>query len=344
MRRIIFVFLDGVGLGENKPDTNPLARTTYPTLLDLLDGHSPTADTERSSFKRAEFIPTDARLGVLGRPQSATGQTTILTGINAAKRLGEHYGPKPDARIRSILDEASLFQQLAHSGLSAYFCNAYPERYFTAIKRGKRLLSAVPYAATVGGLRLLTHTDLMAGRGLAADFTNASWRDQLGYPDVPVYKPEQGGQQLWTIAQEHHFVFFEHWLTDLLGHRKQIDQAEQVLRQFDGFLAGLIEAANLDETLIIVTSDHGNVEECRHSKHTLNPRSDTAHRRRTTALRQPGRDNCRLRPHCGRFFEVKKHNGRFERLLTRLRFALQWVGRFRPIVEQTSYLFSDTNE
>lgn len=64
MRRIIFIFLDGIGLGDNNPDVNPLARTVYPTLIDLLDGHSPTAETGRNSFNQAEFIPTDARLGV----------------------------------------------------------------------------------------------------------------------------------------------------------------------------------------------------------------------------------------------------------------------------------------
>ncbi|MBP8292272.1 MAG: hypothetical protein KAX65_05830, partial [Caldilineaceae bacterium] len=43
------------------------------------------------------------------------------------------------------------------------------------------------------------------------------------------------------------------------------------LQVFDGFLAGLLETADLANTLIIVTSDHGNVEDCSHGKHTENP-------------------------------------------------------------------------
>ena len=65
-------------------------------------------------------------------------------------------------------------------------------------------------AATVGGQTLLTHTDILAGRALAADFTNQGWRDSLGYDDVPVYSADEAGRQLWRIAQDYDFVFFEH--------------------------------------------------------------------------------------------------------------------------------------
>ncbi|MCB9149321.1 MAG: alkaline phosphatase family protein [Caldilineaceae bacterium] len=271
MKRVIFLFLDGVGMGDDNPTINPLAAGTFPTLRQLLDGRKPVAATGRLSTVHAELIPADANLGVPGRPQSATGQTAILTGINAPQRLGEHYGPRPDDRVRAILDEASLFKRLKQTGHSAFFCNAYPHGYFNAVNRGKRLLSAVPYAATVGGQTLLNHADLVAGRGLAADFTNQGWREELGYDDVPVYTPAAAGRELWRIAQPHHFTFFEHWHTDLLGHRGQLAQAVAILERFDGFLGGLLAAADLTQTLIIVSSDHGNVEDCSHRKHTENP-------------------------------------------------------------------------
>ena len=265
------LFLDGVGLGCADPAVNPLAQPVYPTLHRLLDGRLPVAASGRFSTTAAELIPTDAQMGVRGRPQSATGQAAILTGINAPQRLGEHYGPRPDGRVRAILDEGSIFARLAAAECSAYFCNAYPERYFEAIRRGKRLLSAVPYAAQAGGLRLLTHDDVVGGVALAADFTNCAWRDQLGYLDVPLYTPELGGAQLWHIAQPYDFVFFEHWMTDVLGHERNLAGAVADLQIFDEFLAGLLAVADLANTLIIVTSDHGNVEDCSHGKHTENP-------------------------------------------------------------------------
>jgi len=271
MRRVFFLFLDGVGLGIDDPTINPLAADAYPTLQRLLDGHKPVAATGRLSTALAELVPTDANLGIPGRPQSATGQTAILTGINAPQRLGEHYGPRPDERVRAILTETNLFGRLVRAGLRPYFCNGYPRGYFEAINRGKRLLSAIPFAATVSGLALPTAADIYARRALSADFTNEGWRDHLGYTDVPVFTPEAAGNLLWQLAQPYHFLFFEHWQTDLLGHRSDLPAAIRNFQRFDSFLAGLLAAADLDQTLIIVSSDHGNVEDCSHGKHTENP-------------------------------------------------------------------------
>jgi hypothetical protein len=269
-KRVIFLFLDGVGLGSDDPAVNPLA-VTYPTLDKLLAGQKPVLGTGRLSTAEAELIPTDAHLGIGGRPQSATGQAVLVTGINAPQRLGEHYGPRPDARVRAILDEGSVFRWLHEHGKRATFVNAYPHRYFAAIQSGKRLLSAIPYAVTVGGQALLGPADLMAGRALAADFTNAGWRTELGYPDAPVYSPEAGGALLWQLAHEVDFLFFEHWLTDVLGHGRDLAGAVANFQQFDRFLAGLLAVADLENTLILITSDHGNVEDCLHGKHTDNP-------------------------------------------------------------------------
>ncbi len=271
MKRVIFLFLDGVGVGSDDPAVNPLVAARMPVLRRLLDGRAPTASTGRLSTAQAHFIPTDAHMGIAGRPQSATGQTAILTGINAPERLGEHYGPRPDQRVRDILDEGGLFARLNRMELPSYFCNAYPDGYFDAIDRGKRLLSAVPYAALTGGQDLLTADDMRAERALSANFTGEGWRSELGYTDIPVYTPEESGAQLWRIAQPYRFVFFEHWLTDYLGHHRNHPAAVDNFEIFDGFLGGLLAAADLDQTLIIVSSDHGNVEDCTHRKHSENP-------------------------------------------------------------------------
>jgi hypothetical protein len=271
VRRVLFLFLDGVGLGADDPAVNPLAVAAYPTLARLLDGRKLIAATGRYSTAHATLVPTDANLGIGGRPQSATGQATILTGRNAPALLGEHYGPRPDDRVRGVLQQGTLFTRLPALGLRAHFCNGYPAGYFTAINRGQRLLSAIPYAATLAGQALPTAQSLRTGHALAADFTNTGWRAGMGYTDIPVYTPHAAGAQLWQIAQPYSFTFFEHWQTDLLGHRGDLAAAVANFQQFDGFLAGLLAAADLRETLILVAADHGNVEECDHGKHTTNP-------------------------------------------------------------------------
>jgi hypothetical protein len=271
LRRVIFLFLDGVGFGADDPAVNPLAAHTYPTLARLLDGHAPISSTGRLSTAWAELVPVDACLGVAGRPQSATGQAAIITGINAPQRLGEHYGPRPDARVRAVVDEGNLFARLREQGRSGYYCNGYPDRFFAAVARGKRLLSVNPYAAQQAGQPLPTYDDLAAGRALSADFTGAGWRNDLGYTDAPLYTPQEAGRQLAQIAADHAFTYFEHWQTDLLGHHRELERAVANFVTIDGVLAGLLEAVDLEETLVLVGSDHGNVEDCSHSRHTRNP-------------------------------------------------------------------------
>jgi hypothetical protein len=270
-RRVIFLFLDGVGLGTDDPAVNPLAARTYPVLDGLLGGQAPVLAAGHVEGPGAHLIPVDAQMGVSGRPQSATGQAALLTGLNAPSLLGEHFGPRPDGRVRAILNRGSIFQRLARGGKRAFFINAYPPRYFAMIHSGRRRMSAVPHAAVAGGQRLLTHEDLLAGRGLSADFTNQAWRDELGFAQAPVFGAAEAGAYLWQLAQPYDFLFFEHWLTDVLGHAQDIAGATAILSRFDAFLGGLAAAADLERTLIIVTSDHGNVEDCSHGKHTINP-------------------------------------------------------------------------
>lgn len=271
MRRAIFLFLDGVGLGADDPAVNPLAARAYPTLARLLAGHAPVAATGRLSTADAEFVPVDACMGVAGRPQSATGQAAILTGINAAQRLGEHYGPRPDDRVRAVVDEGNLFARLRTMGRTGCLCNAYPERFFAAVARGKRLLSVNPYAAQQAGQPLPTYEDLMAGRALSADFTSAGWRGELGYTNAPLYTPQEAGRKLAELASGYAFTFFEHWQTDVFGHNKEVERAIANFVVIDGVLAGLLDAVDLNETLILIGSDHGNVEDCSHPRHTRNP-------------------------------------------------------------------------
>lgn len=272
---MIFLFLDGVGLGDDDPAANPLAArdygAVYPTLARLLGGAAPVLSTGRAAGPGACLVPLDAQMGVGGRPQSATGQAALLTGLNAPALLGEHFGPRPDDRVRAILDRAGIFRRLATAGRRPFFCNAYPQRYFDVIRSGRRRLSAVPHAAVAGGQRLLTHVDLIGGRALASDFTNQGWRDELGYDTAPVYAAVEAGVMLWQLAQPYDFLFFEHWMTDVYGHDQALGPAITMLQRFDSFLGGLVAAADLANTLIVVASDHGNVEDCRHGKHTTNP-------------------------------------------------------------------------
>ncbi len=154
-RYVHIFFLDGVGLGGDDPAVNPFVTANLPTLTGLLgDGWFTTR--EPISTERASLVPTDAILGLPKKPQSATGQATILTGRNVPQLVGEHYGPKPNPAVRAVVAEGTLFKEVVDAGGQAALITPYPQGYFDAIERGKRLLSSVPLAATEAGLDLMT--------------------------------------------------------------------------------------------------------------------------------------------------------------------------------------------
>ncbi|HNB55253.1 MAG TPA: alkaline phosphatase family protein, partial [Anaerolineales bacterium] len=76
---------------------------------------------------------------------------------------------------------------------------------------------------------------------------------------------------LAALAQQFDFSFFEFWLSDYAGHKQEMDQAVQILENFDEVLGGLLEAWHDDEGLVLITSDHGNLEDLSTRKHTANP-------------------------------------------------------------------------
>jgi 2,3-bisphosphoglycerate-independent phosphoglycerate mutase len=272
-RRFVHLFfLDGVGLGTNDQDRNPFVKARTPhldVLLGRVDWYR--AGNGLVSASRATLVPTDATLGVPGRPQSATGQATILSGRNVPRLVGEHYGPKPNGPIAEVISQGTLFDDVARAGGRAALLTPYPPGYFEAIASGKRLYSAVPLAVANAGWPLLTVEALRRGQAVSPDFTNAGWREFLGYEDIALVTPQQAGARIATLAQQYDFSFFEHWPSDRSGHRGSLESATAHLETIDTVIGGMMAHWPDDRGLLIITSDHGNIEEKDHRQHTLNP-------------------------------------------------------------------------
>ena len=264
-------FMDGVGLGNRDPAVNPFVTADMPHLTRLFGEGWYLKDRGRITTDRASLVPTDANLDMPGRPQSATGQATILTGRNVARLIGEHYGPKPSPEVAAIIQQGTLFHEVVAGGGKAALITPYPQRYFEAIDSGHRLLSAVPLAATSAGLALMTADDLRQGRAVSPEFSGHGWRDHLGYADIPTLSLAEAGRRIAAIAQEYRFSFFEHWPSDRAGHRGSLAEAVGHLEMIDAVIGGLLDAWNDAAGLLIVTSDHGNIEEKDQRQHTRNP-------------------------------------------------------------------------
>src|SRR5512140_846221 len=268
---VLFIFLDGVGLGADDPEINPFARVPMPTLEALLGGHKLLAGVAPFAGERASLYALDAGLGVEGLPQSATGQGVLLTGVNVPAEIGEHYGPKPNPAVAKHVHNGTLFSRFVEAGKSACLLNAYPPRYFEGVDSGKRLYSSIPLAVTSAGLSLFTKDDLFAGRALSADFTGAGWAEMLGFPDAPVLTPEAAGRKLAALAGSYDFAFFEYWSSDYAGHKQDMPWAVRQLHVLDEVLRGMADSWDDSSGLILITSDHGNMEDLSTRRHTGAP-------------------------------------------------------------------------
>ena len=269
-KHILFIFVDGIGLGDNNSEINPFFAGNLPTLNATTAGQSWGKMTQRHDNERTIFIPTDPRLGIEGRPQSGSSQAVILTGRNVPEMLGRHYGPLPNKPIRALLDESNFFKTVHENGESAKLISAYPPQRLAGINSGKKLPSSIQYSAISAGQNLFSTGEVMSGEALTPEYTGYPWREHLKIDDIPVYDAFEAGKKLVKISRNYTFAFHSNWMTDYVGHRGTLEQAVSLLETFDQVMAGVLSEWDDDEGLVIFTSDHGNMEDMSHGKHTEN--------------------------------------------------------------------------
>jgi hypothetical protein len=273
---VIFVFVDGVGAGRADPSVNPLARGDF-LLSRFADGSgAPLPRGGRAGL-------ADATLGVPGRPQSATGQATLLTGENAPRALGRHLLGFPNAPLRALLEARSIFRTLAGAGRTAVFANAYPVAYLHALglaadgvpepalrpdgrRRARPAATTVAYAAAAG--RFLTWADAARGEALTHDVTGE--RANRYGAAIPPRTPEAAAEILLRLAAGHDLALFEFFESDEAGHARDMAHALEVLGRLDRLLRAAVAGLRAGDSLL-VTSDHGNVEDLGTRSHTLAP-------------------------------------------------------------------------
>lgn len=266
---LIFVFLDGVGLAPATPD-NPLASVPMPALQALLGG---PLTSEQVGY-RAEVLlaPLDACLGIEGLPQSGTNHVALLAGINAPALHGRHQPHFPPVALRPLLVERSLFRRAQMQGRRVAFVNVFTAGYWQALASRRLRRSASVIAAEGAGLYLRNLDDLRAGRALSWDITGEGLaaRDPEAATIAPI-SPQVAGERLAHVATEYDLVFFESFLPDLAGHgRLGPHGATVALSRIDGLLAGWLRARRPTDSLLI-TSDHGNIEQAATTTHTTAP-------------------------------------------------------------------------
>ncbi|CAN5741832.1 alkaline phosphatase family protein [soil metagenome] len=267
--RALLLFLDGVGIGGPDPTQNPVAAARLPALDRLLGGRGALVGGIAEGAASARFTAIDATLGVAGLPQSGTGQTTLLSGTNAAELLGHHFGPWVHTELRDMLARDNLLSRAARAGRVSAFANAYPSLFLNDRSgRSLRRPAAPPFAARAAGVLVRDENDLRAGRAVASEIEHTAWRERLD-PTLDPITPAEAGAVLAHIACSADLTLFAHYATDTVGHTRDMAAAVSALERVDAFIGGLVEKVS-EDLLLVVTSDHGNIEDIGNS-HTRNP-------------------------------------------------------------------------
>ena len=266
MPPVVFVFLDGMGLGP-PDDSNPFWKAPMKALRKILGG--PLVAGAEQDHPGLHLSALDALLGIEGIPQSATGQTSLFTGINAVQRVGYHLPAFPNDLLREIVQEHSILRRATEKGYQATFANAYSPLYFEMVKRTNRRMSATTHAVLGANLPFRWISDLEKGKAIYWDITNEQLAKRYNI-DIPIITPEQAGRNLAGISRTHDLVLYESFLTDVIGHKKQVDQALDILDRLDRFLGSLWDTVS-PRTTVVVCSDHGNIENINRGNHTTNP-------------------------------------------------------------------------
>jgi len=294
MARVIFIFIDGAGVGR-ADSGNPFfeARSLFLPFwqgsMRLPDGTPLTA--------------IDASLGIPGLPQSASGQTALFCGVGAAEIGNRHVNGYPDRALRAVIRERNLLLRLAATGVKARYLNAYPahEELFSArhvrIEPDGRLWFSAQfperfkYMVSVTSCMLLSsgqlpfgEADIRAGRSLYQDFSNRLLIAQG--MKLPEYSPAQAAAIIAKAAKKYAFLLYEYFQTDLYAHRRPYADCLDLVRDVDALVGSLISRLDPEQDTLVMTSDHGNLEDFHRRGHSLNPVPFLAWGRHGDALRR----------------------------------------------------------
>lgn len=250
--KILFLFIDGVGLREPAPD-NPVNPEVCPALCSLIAEHA---------------VPIDACLSVPGLPQSATGQATMFTGVNAPVFMGRHCEGFPGPSLRKKIQEDNIFMALRRKGHRVKFADAFLVDTPDEIA-ARRFKSVTTVMALTAPEAIAFTDDLADDQAVMQDLTRETIQDR--FPDIPVVAPEDAAEHLFDLARAYDFTLYEFFQTDVAGHSMDYTRACNVLRLYDRFLAPLLRLTEAAGITLLMTADHGNIENMSERGHTRNP-------------------------------------------------------------------------
>lgn len=257
-QKVILLFIDGLGVGESHPDYNPCFYSEQGIF------------NSRQLPVGGQKLSLDANLGIDGLPQSATGQTSIYTGTNAARLINRHLFGYPNQKLKEVIKDRSLFVNLTSRGYSCKFLNAFRPVFFTSPEIFQNMrMSVTTEMNRAAGLPFSTLNDIINGRALYHDYSNQVLRDL--HFDVPRFTASDAAWIILEASRQHDLVLYEYFETDRAGHFRDLKTAIREINKLEKLINRLLYKIDFNDTKFVIVSDHGNIEDLRTKSHTRNP-------------------------------------------------------------------------
>jgi 2,3-bisphosphoglycerate-independent phosphoglycerate mutase len=263
---VFFLFMDGVGIGLGG-DQNPFSSYNL-SGFNYLTGNQKLDASMITIFKNNHvFKSIDACLGVDGLPQSGTGQTTLFSGVNASKIIGQHYGPYPHSKNKYLLEQESLFHKILEVGKVPFFINAFPKVFFEKASVRNRW-SCCTLMTKSCGLNINSENEVKTGDAITAEILQDYWNKHLNI-NLSTISFKDAANRANRALEKYDVVLMEYYLTDKAGHSMNKFHADESINRVDQFLKALLDQISSEHT-ILITSDHGNIEDLSIKTHTRN--------------------------------------------------------------------------
>jgi len=279
MGATIFIFIDGCGVGRNDAG-NPFFLAASRHLPFWKNGMTLPDGTPIAAI--------DATLGIPGPPQSASGQTALFCGATANAIGRRHRNGYPDRGLRQVILEKNLLSRLAAKRAQARFLNAYPAHHalFTNQhvriqpdgrlwfspdfpERFRRMISVTSCMLLASSQAPFGTADISSGKALYQDYSNCQLIGQ-GLR-LPVFSPQKAALVIRGASRRFDFTLYEYFQTDIYAHRKSLEECVTLIRDLDALVGTLLGSLNKKEDTLVLTSDHGNLEDFHLRGHSRNP-------------------------------------------------------------------------
>jgi len=111
--------------------------------------------------------------------------------------------------------------------------------------------------------------DILAENAIYQDYSNRQLVEKgLALPE---FSPQKAAAIIHGASGRFAFLLYEYFQTDLYAHRRPLAECVGLIRDFDALIGTLLSHLDKERDTLVLTSDHGNLEDFHLRGHSRNP-------------------------------------------------------------------------